>query len=422
MLNANKMMGTMIGRRQQMQDIKDGKATCILKGKFTPVRPGTSHIAFHHHAGAGVRRVTDWPAQQEENLVAHLRRLDGSCIVGPFMDADDLLRESKDGRRYKLGTGMTREVVQAMLALKGGRLWVYMFYPAEACPALVWNEDEGAASRLEGWDYFVYNMRGERLSDDVWFYLRRQAGSAGSRLPLTMTTGPTTAATTMNYATALVMGVGGAGAVDFGAVGYRAVVLEDMLPTNEWGSMDDQQDAVNASDGGGGMMMGAGGGGGVARAEARPVQVSLSMLEMLEATRMRTVVEQPVFVSEAVQDMLRLTRERCEQLLQVEAIRAGGGVHAGVLGALRMMRGALVGMEVAVSMGGMAIGGSLGDIMNALQQYQWAMEDAGNPAADIERVRVVWLALSSLHARVLTLARYGYAANNNGGAGPIPFD
>ena len=419
MLNANKMMGTMIGRRQQMQDIKDGKATCILKGKFTAVRPGTSHIAFHHHVGAGVRRATDWPAQ--ENLVAHLRRLDGSCIVGPFMDADDLLRESKDGRRYKLGTGMTREVVQAMLALKGGRLWVYMFYPAEACPALVWNEDEGgAASSLEGWDYFVYNMRGERLSDDVWFYLRRQAGSAGSRLPLTMTTGPTTAATTMNYATALVMGVGGAGAVDFGAVGYRAVVLEDMLPTNEWGSMDDQQDAVHASDGGG-MMMGAGDGGGVARAEARPVQVSLSMLEMLEATRVRTVVEQPVFVSEAVQDMLRLTRERCEQLLQVDP----GSMNAGLLGALRMMRGALVGMEVAVSMGGMAIGGSLGDIMNALQQYQWAMEDAGNPAADIERVRVVWLALSSLHARVLTLARYGYADINGGGgvaAGPIPFD
>ena len=413
------MMGTMIGRRQQMQDIKDGKATCVLKGKFTPVRPGTSHVAFHH-AGAGVRRATDWPAQ-EENLVAHLRRLDGSCIVGPFMDADDLLRESKDGRRYKLGTGMTREVVQAMLALKG-RLWVYMFYPAEACPALVWND--GGASSLEGWDYFVYNMRGERLSDDVWFYLRSQAGSAGSRLPPTMTTGPTTTANTntMNYATALVMGVGGAGAVDFGAVGYRAagVQLEDMLPTNEWGSMDDQavlerpQDAVHAS---GGMMMGDGG---VARAEARPVQVSLSMLEMLEATRVRTVVEQPVFVSEAVQDMLRLTRERCEQLLQVEAIRAGGGVDAGVLGALQMMRGALVGMEVALSMGGMAIGGSLGDIMNSLQQYQWAMEDAGNPAADIERVRVVWLALSSLHARVLTLARYGYA-DNNGGAGPIPF-
>ena len=414
MLNANKMMGTMIGRRQQMQDIKDGKATCILKGKFTAVRPGTSHIAFHHHVGAGVRRATDWPAQQEENLVAHLRRLDGSCIVGPFMNADDLLRESKDGRRYKLGTGMTREVVQAMLALKGGRLWVYMFYPAEACPALVWNDDEGegAGSRLEGWDYFVYNMRGERLSDDVWFYLRRQG---------TVQVPPVNPATTMNYATALVMGVGGAGAVDFGAVGYRAagVVLEDMLPTNEWGSMDEQ--AVNASDGGGMMMGGAGGDGGVARAEARPVQVSLSMLEMLEATRMRTVVEQPVFVSEAVQDMLRLTRERCEQLLQVEAIRAGGGVHAGLLGALRMMRGALVGMEVALSMGGMAIGGSLGDIMNALQQYQWAMEDAGNPAADIERVRVVWLALSSLHARVLTLARYGYA-DINGGAGPIPFD
>jgi hypothetical protein len=395
MLNVNKMMGTMIGRRRQMQDIKEGKATCVLKGKYTAVRPGTKHVTFH--AGIGVRMATDWPAQ--ENLVARLRMKDGSCVMGPFTDADEILRASKDGYRYKLGTGMTREVLRAMLARKG-ELYVYMFYPAEVCRDLVWNHSP-TLEKVD-WDYFVYCMRSEQRTV-VWFYSMKETAGA---LPVAR------ASMVMDYASVLTTGSAEFSAVDFRAVAGPPGVLADMMPVSRWNAMNSRRlrEAVGSDGIEEAAVMGP-----VSRAWAGGVDRSDFQAGSQQAAREAEAV--PVYASETTRAMIREAQAACARFQREAAAR---GMDAGRLHAVATMERALDGIEAAMDIGGMALGGSLGGLLDALSEYGWAMEAAGIPRTEIERVQAVWRAIEALQRSVLGLARGGGAGGGSGVVGPVP--
>jgi hypothetical protein len=376
MLNVRKMMGTTIGRRRQMQDIKDGKATCVLKGKFTEVRPGTKHVAFH--AGAGMRKATDWPAQ--ENLVAHLRNWNGSCVMGPYTDADELLRASEGGYRFKLGTGVTREVLQAMLAKKR-QLYVYMFYPAEVCKDLVWN-DAPTLAKVD-WDYFVYCMRSDQPTVE-WFYsVKEKTGG--------MPVMENASSVLMDYASVLATGAAGPGAVDFHAVAGSLL----NMPVADWNVMDAVRlrEAVDAS--------------------------VLDAAAMVGPESRAWAMGTPVYATESTRAMIREAQAACMRF-QRDAV--AGGIDEGRLRAVGTMGLALEGIEAAMDAGGMALGVSLSGLMTALSEYGWAMEEAGIPRADIDRVQTVWQAIEALQRRVLMAARNGGdgVGGEDGVVGPVP--
>ena len=447
MLNVNRMMGTMIGRRQQMQDIKDGKATCVLTGKYTTVRPGTKHVTFH----AGAACANNWPAQ--ENLVARLRNRKGSCVMGPYTDADELLDASQDGHRFKLGTDVTREAVQAMLATKG-RLYVYMFYPAHVCDDLMWN-DTPPVDWMD-WDHFVYCVRvggPPRTMLEDWFYsIRETAGglpvdttaaagglpaggmsagtaaagglpagmSAGTAaaggLPAGMSAGtaaagglpagmpagtaaagmPTGVSVLMDYAMALRTTT--TNAVDFRMVALGG--LADMPNEGEWNTMVEELDSQRLRE----------------AVDASVLEAAALIGPESRAWAMGT----PVYATEGTRSMLREAQAACVRFHQ-EAV-AGGAMDEARLRAVATMERALHGIDMAMDIGGMALGGSLTGLLDALSEYGWAMRAAGIPSVEIDRVMTVWRAIETLQTRVLTAARHGGGGYGGGGGvvGPVP--
>ena len=398
MLNVNRMMGTMIGRRQQMQDIKDGKATCVLTGKYTTVRPGTKHVTFH----AGAACANNWPAQ--ENLVARLRNRKGSCVMGPYTDADELLDASQDGHRFKLGTDVTREAVQAMLATKG-RLYVYMFYPAHVCDDLMWN-DTPPVDWMD-WDHFVYCVRvggPPRTMLEDWFYSIREtaggrAASAMGGLPAGMPAGttaagmPTGVSVLMDYAMALRTTT--TNAVDFRMVALGG--LADMPNEGEWNTMVEELDSQRLRE----------------AVDASVLEAAALIGPESRAWAMGT----PVYATEGTRSMLREAQAACVRFHQ-EAV-AGGAMDEARLRAVATMERALHGIDMAMDIGGMALGGSLTGLLDALSEYGWAMRAAGIPSAEIDRVMTVWRAIETLQTRVLTAARHG-GGGYGGVVGPVP--
>ena len=391
MLNVNRMMGTMIGRRQQMQDIKDGKATCVLTGKYTTVRPGTKHVTFH----AGAACANNWPAQ--ENLVARLRNRKGSCVMGPYTDADELLDASQDGHRFKLGTDVTREAVQAMLATKG-RLYVYMFYPAHVCDDLMWN-DTPPVDWMD-WDHFVYCVRvggPPRTMLEDWFYsIRETAGG----LPASMSAGttaagmPTGVSVLMDYAMAL-RTTTTTNAVDFRMVALGG--LADMPNEGEWNTMVEELDSQRLRE----------------AVDASVLEAAALIGPESRAWAMGT----PVYATEGTRSMLREAQAACARFHQ----EAGGAMDEARLRAVATMERALHGIDMAMDIGGMALGGSLTGLLDALSEYGWAMRAAGIPSAEIDRVMTVWRAIETLQTRVLTAARHGGGGYGGGGVvGPVP--
>lgn len=399
MLNVNRMMGTMIGRRQQMQDIKDGKATCVLTGKYTTVRPGTKHVTFH----AGAACANNWPAQ--ENLVARLRNRKGSCVMGPYTDADELLDASQDGHRFKLGTDVTREAVQAMLATKG-RLYVYMFYPAHVCDDLMWN-DTPPVDWMD-WDHFVYCVRvggPPRTMLEDWFYsIRETAGglpvvttAAAGGLPAGMSAGmPTGVSVLMDYAMALTTTT--TNAVDFRMVALGG--LADMPNEGEWNTMVEELDSQRLRE----------------AVDASVLEAATLIGPESRAWAMGT----PVYATEGTRSMLREAQAACVRFHQ-EAV-AGGAMDEARLRAVATMERALHGIDMAMDIGGMALGGSLTGLLDALSEYGWAMRAAGIPSVEIDRVMTVWRAIETLQTRVLTAARHGGGGYGGGGGvvGPVP--
>ena len=396
MLNVNRMMGTMIGRRQQMQDIKDGKATCVLTGKYTTVRPGTKHVTFH----AGAACANNWPAQ--ENLVARLRNRKGSCVMGPYTDADELLDASQDGHRFKLGTDVTREAVQAMLATKG-RLYVYMFYPAHVCDDLMWN-DTPPVDWMD-WDHFVYCVRvggPPRTMLEDWFYSIREtaggrAASAMGGLPAgTAAAGmPAGVSVLMDYAMALRTTT--TNAVDFRMVALGG--LADMPNEGEWNTMVEELDSQRLRE----------------AVDASVLEAAALIGPESRAWAMGT----PVYATEGTRSMLREAQAACVRFHQ-EAV-AGGAMDEARLRAVATMERALHGIDMAMDIGGMALGGSLTGLLDALSEYGWAMRAAGIPSAEIDRVMTVWRAIETLQTRVLTAARHGGGGYGGGGVvGPVP--
>ena len=402
MLNVNRMMGTMIGRRQQMQDIKDGKATCVLTGKYTTVRPGTKHVTFH----AGAACANNWPAQ--ENLVARLRNRKGSCVMGPYTDADELLDASQDGHRFKLGTDVTREAVQAMLATKG-RLYVYMFYPAHVCDDLMWN-DTPPVDWMD-WDHFVYCVRvggPPRTMLEDWFYsIRETAGglpvvttAAAGGLPAGMPAGtaaagmPAGVSVLMDYAMALRTTT--TNAVDFRMVALGG--LADMPNEGEWNTMVEELDSQRLRE----------------AVDASVLEAAALIGPESRAWAMGT----PVYATEGTRSMLREAQAACARFHQ----EAGGAMDEARLRAVATMERALHGIDMAMDIGGMALGGSLTGLLDALSEYGWAMRAAGIPSAEIDRVMTVWRAIETLQTRVLTAARHGGGGYGGGGGvvGPVP--
>jgi hypothetical protein len=120
----------------------------------------------------------------------------------------------------------------------------------------------------------------------------------------------------------------------------------------------------------------------------------------------------PVYASETTRAMIREAQAACARFQREAAAR---GMDAGRLHAVATMERALDGIEAAMDIGGMALGGSLGGLLDALSEYGWAMEAAGIPRTEIERVQAVWRAIEALQRSVLGLARGG-----GGVVGPVP--
>ena len=161
MLRTTNIMGTVIGTRREMQALKGGKATCVLKPRFTLIKPWVKYVALH--AGVAVRGG-GW----SEELVARLRntKRGGGCVLGPFTSAKALWDASQDGMSFKLG--MPFKQLQYLIKQKKV-LWVYRFYPAEVCPKLVWTDLPGGEDE---WSGFVRsrNLRG----NGVRFYVTNE--------------------------------------------------------------------------------------------------------------------------------------------------------------------------------------------------------------------------------------------------------
>jgi len=147
-------MGTVIGTRREMQALKSGKATCVLKPRFTLIKPWVKYVALH--AGVAVRGG-GW----SEELVARLRntKRGGGCVLGPFTSAKALWDASQDGMCFQLG--MPFKQLQYLMKQKKV-LYVYRFYPAEVCPKLVWTDLPGGEDE---WSGFVRcrNLRGNGM-------------------------------------------------------------------------------------------------------------------------------------------------------------------------------------------------------------------------------------------------------------------
>lgn len=155
MLRTTNIMGTVIGTRREMEALKNGDATCVLKPRFTPLKPWVKYVALH--AGVAVRGG-GW----KEELVARLRmtKRGGGCVLGPFTCAQALWDASQDGMCFKLGIPFK----QVQYLIKQQKvLFVYRFYPAEVCPKLVWNDLPGANE--DAWGGFVRcrNTRGNGM-------------------------------------------------------------------------------------------------------------------------------------------------------------------------------------------------------------------------------------------------------------------
>ena len=154
MLRTTNIMGTVIGTRREMQALKSGKATCVLKPRFTLIKPWVKYVALH--AGVAVRGG-GW----SEELVARLRntKRGGGCVLGPFTSAKALWDASQDGMCFQLG--MPFKQLQYLMKQKKV-LYVYRFYPAEVCPKLVWTDLPGGEDE---WSGFVRcrNLRGNGM-------------------------------------------------------------------------------------------------------------------------------------------------------------------------------------------------------------------------------------------------------------------
>jgi hypothetical protein len=301
--------------------------------------------------------------------------------MGPYTDADELLRASEGGYRFKLGTGVTREVVQVLLAKKR-QLYVYMFYPAEVCKDLVWN-DAPTLAKVD-WDYFVYCMRSDQPTVE-WFYsIKENAGG----MPVI----GNASSVLMDYASVLAMGAAGPGAVDFHAVAGSLL----NMPMVDWNVMDTARlrEAVDSS--------------------------VLEAAAMVGPESRAWAMGTPVYATESTRAMIREAQAAC---VRFQRDAAAGGMDEGRLHAVGTMELALHRIEAAMDAGGMALGGSLAGLMDALSEYGWAMEAAGIPRADIDRVQTVWQAIQALQRRVLTVGRNGGdgdAGEDDNVVGPVP--
>jgi protein tyrosine phosphatase (PTP) superfamily phosphohydrolase (DUF442 family) len=272
-----------------------------------------------------------------------------------------------------------------------------MFYPAEVCRDLVWNHSP-TLEKVD-WDYFVYCMRSEQRTV-VWFYSMKETAGA---LPVAR------ASMVMDYASVLTTGSAEFSAVNFRAVAGPPGVLADMMPVSRWNAMNSRRlrEAVGSDGIEDAAVMGP-----VSRAWAGGVDRSDFQAGSEQAAREVEAV--PVYASETTRAMIREAQAACARFQREAAAR---GMDAGRLHAVATMERALDGIEAAMDIGGMALGGSLGGLLDALSEYGWAMEAAGIPRTEIERVQAVWRAIEALQRSVLGLARGG---GGSGVVGPVP--
>lgn len=168
MLTSSKVMGTVVGSHWQMQAIKDGKMTCVLKMGYTPVKKWIRFLAMH--AGVNARNA-GW----NEELVGMLLKdpRSGGCVLGPFSSAEMLWHASQGGARFKVGMSL-KEVklwMRWMARLgKGDRVYVYRFQPAKVNVDLVWNDGYYVG---DDWASGFVRSRNHRGRRTVRFYIER---------------------------------------------------------------------------------------------------------------------------------------------------------------------------------------------------------------------------------------------------------
>jgi len=346
MLSAHKMMGTMIGRRRQMQDLREGKATAVLMPSLTVVPAQIKYVAFHY---SGTNKETG--EVEAEDLVARLRRRPGSCVLGPFTDAQELW-DARKGAGFKLGEVVRDGEVTAMLQL-WKKLYVYMFYPAEPCDRIVWVVGPTMRNCCS-WNKFVLCQYENDPRQRVRFYLRPADGKeAGRRV--------TVEARPMDYARTLLTGDGGT------QVRVREVP-PDGIPWLVWVAMtarrvsdSSRQDSQERGDG-----------------------------------------ESPerLFATDTTRAVLCDAKETCKKLV---ADGAAQGMDARMLHGLDRLECAMGRAESMLTQAGGAtipdVAEAMGGVRLALEEYAWAMELAGVAREHVDRARGVWQAIKCLEAR-----------------------
>lgn len=359
MLSANKMMGTMIGRRRQMQDLREGKATAVLMPSLTVVKPQIKYVAFSY---IGENKATG--ERETDDLVARLRMRQGSCVLGPFTEMDELW-DARRGAGFKLG-GIGDGEVRTMLKL-WKRLYVYMFYPAEACDRVVWTCN---AAHNCSWNKFVMCQREHDPRRRMWFYLKPLDVEAGR---VTVETLP------MDYTRALLTGDGGT------QVRVREVLPEEIYrPT--W----------------------------VVMTARRRSDISQQELEALaEAARSKRL-----FATDATRAVLGDAKETCVRLL---ARGVDGGMDERMLHGLDRLERAMVQAEVVLTHAGGAtvsdVAEAMGGVRLALGEYGWAMELSGVAREHIERAKEVWNAIKCLEARAGRAGDAGFSGGTGSAGG-----
>ena len=165
MLKSTNIMGTVVGSHWQMQALKEGRMTCVLKTRFTEVKRWVRYVALH--AGARVRK-SGWT----EELVARLRKGEskGGCVLGPFKTAESVWKASRGGEEFRLGMSF-RELQLYMRSMKAGEegIYVYRFYPAEVCKRLVWNDADNLACAD---DWAAGFVRSRNARGGIRFYVK----------------------------------------------------------------------------------------------------------------------------------------------------------------------------------------------------------------------------------------------------------
>jgi hypothetical protein len=343
MLRTTNIMGTVIGTRREMQALKTGKATCVLKPRFTLIKPWVKYVALH--AGVAVRGG-GW----SEELVARLRntKRGGGCVLGPFTSAKALWDASQDGMCFQLG--MPFKQLQYLMRQRKV-LYVYRFYPAEVCPKLVWTDLPGGEDE---WSGFVRcrNLRGNGMR----FYVVNEVSRSVCK-PRVLSAAQWTVMQAKRKPTKTTA---------LATTGVRSHHDQYVIP----GTTADSLDALATS----------GGTTGVGNHHDQYVipgttAGSLDAMAMARQTR------------EAAQMFLTTARANGANITVVIALEGIGQALAGIEQAIRAncMRWLLEGLY---------------DLHGAIGEYGWAVGVTGGASTHVERVRELYLAIGRVRENV----------------------